>query len=233
MNRIAAWFTHMYTASGICFGFLALHALSGHSFRTAMGWLLICLFVDATDGILARSFQVKRVIPWMSGKRMDALVDFSTYALIPAYFVCQSTLVPAELSVATAFYILLISLFYYGKEGMIREERFFAGFPVLWNLVGLYLFFVFSFDPIINLCLILFFGILHFIPIRIPYPSRGIQNDTISFAITMCLLIDFMLIVLWYPEAVVWTKVVAVTGGIYFTILTVIYSFRKGKGMDK
>jgi phosphatidylcholine synthase len=228
-NLVVAWLVHLYTASGICFGFLALKSLSLFNYRVAMIWLLICLFVDSTDGILARSFKVKKALPWLNGKRMDTLVDFIAYALIPAYFIGQADLVPGKFTLHIVFFILLISLFYYGKEGMTEGEKVFVGFPVLWNLIVLYLFFIFSFHPWVNMILIMVFGVLHFVPIRIPYPSRGIKEQAISFAVMIFLLLDFLIIVWKYPETVDWARLIAIGGAMYFGILTIVYSFRSHK----
>ncbi len=51
-----------------------------------MAWLLVALLIDGIDGTLARVFKVKEVLPNVSGKTIDTVVDFTNYAVVPAYF---------------------------------------------------------------------------------------------------------------------------------------------------
>ena len=111
----------------------------------------------------------------MAGKTMDYVIDFATYAIIPAYLIYAAKLhgtylVPEHLRMTTAIIILLVSTLYYGKEGMVSNDLYFVGFPVMWNLVAYYLFFIFDASPMINFGLIIFFAILHFVPIKFPDP---------------------------------------------------------------
>ena len=47
-------------------------------------WLgLATLWIDGTDGMLARHFRVKETIPWFDGARMDDIVDYLTYVFAP------------------------------------------------------------------------------------------------------------------------------------------------------
>ena len=65
-------------------------AIAEKDFRSAMLWMFVSLVIDGVDGTFARFFQVSRVLPQMSGKTMDYVIDFTTYGVIPAYFFFSS-----------------------------------------------------------------------------------------------------------------------------------------------
>ena len=52
--------------------------------RSRALWLgLATLFIDGTDGMLARRFRVKETIPWFDGALLDNIVDYLTYVFAP------------------------------------------------------------------------------------------------------------------------------------------------------
>ena len=59
-RAILAWAVHLYTALGVPLGVWAIYAAFAGDFRTA--WLLVAVtvFVDATDGALARRVRQHR-----------------------------------------------------------------------------------------------------------------------------------------------------------------------------
>lgn len=200
IDKILAWLVHIFTASGLLAGFMALLAIEAKDWRSAMLWLLVCQFVDGVDGSLARRFRVKQVLPKMDGKSIDYVVDFATYAVIPAYFFYKAELVPSELNLACAFLILLVSAIYYGIDGMITDDYHFVGFPVLWNLFVFYTVFVFQLPPWLNAVMVLFFAILHFVPIKFAYPSRASLLRKLTQLFAAIALINVLLISWIYPD---------------------------------
>ena len=51
---------------------------------TTVLWLfLAAMVVDGTDGMLARRWRVKEVVPWFDGALLDNIVDYITYAFAP------------------------------------------------------------------------------------------------------------------------------------------------------
>ena len=79
----AAVAVHAYTASGALLGWLALRSAWDHDPRTALLWLSLAVFVDATDGFAARAVDVRRYASWIDGARLDDIVDFLTYVFVP------------------------------------------------------------------------------------------------------------------------------------------------------
>jgi len=203
-RKLAALGVHTFTASGMVAGFFALLAISQGHFREAMLWLALCQFIDGFDGTLARWVNVEAVTPWMSGKTIDAVVDFANYALIPAYFIYASGMIASPFNEIAAAVILLVSGLYYGKEGMISSDYYFIGFPVLWNMVAFYLFFVLDLSSIANFGLIVFLGILHFVPLKFAYPSRAKSMRWLTFPLATAWLVLAAAILWIYPESNAW-----------------------------
>ena len=144
LDKTLAWSVHIFTASGLLAGFMAILAINAKDWRAAMGWLIVCQFIDGVDGALARKFRVKEVLPNINGTTIDYVIDFATYAIIPAYFFYSAELVNYAWVLPLAFLILLVSAIYYGKEGMVSDDYYFIGFPVMWNVVVFYLVFIFE-----------------------------------------------------------------------------------------
>lgn len=186
----AAWGVHAFTASGIVAGFWSLVATTEGNFFMAFLMLFIALIIDGIDGTFARIFKVQEVLPNMSGKTMDYVIDFATYAIIPAFIIYKANLIPTELNFLTATIILLTSSIYYGKEGMVSNDMYFVGFPVLWNMVAFCLYYVWGLPPMGNFIAVLAFAVLHFIPIKFLYPSRTKKFMKINVLVTILFILS-------------------------------------------
>ena len=234
--KIAAWGVHAFTASGIVAGFLSIVAIAEGRFFEAFIWIFVSLIIDGVDGSLARYFRVTEVLPNMSGKTMDYVIDFATYAIIPAYLLYAAQiegqyLLPEGWRTFSAALILLVSALYYGKEGMVSNDYYFVGFPVMWNLVAFYIYYVFALPPWGNFIAIIVFAILHFVPIKYLYPSRTKKFKTLNLLNTLlCVLSTFVL--MWgiegkqdWPLMLPIARVLAIATLLYFGILSVYHTW--------
>jgi len=226
-DKLLAWLVHLYTASGILVGFMAVLAINSKDWRGAMMWLLLALFIDGTDGVLARKFRVREVLPTINGKTMDYVIDFANYAIIPAYFIYSAELVSEGLNLPLTLLILLVSTLYYARDGMVSEDFYFVGFPVMWNVVVFYLLFVFEFSPLLNSVVIVACAVMHFLPIKFAYPSRATRFKEATITATALVLIIMPSIVYLYPEVPGWLRFVAIVALSYFGILAAYDTFRK------
>lgn len=238
-RRLAAWGVHLFTATGIVCAFFAVLAVNQNEIPLAFGWLLLALFIDGVDGTFARLLKVKEVLPHVQGKWIDYVVDFANYAFVPAYILYMAKVEVAgqqvfllpdgcrELAVAV---VLLVSALYYGLEGMVDEGLHFIGFPVLWNVVAFYLFFVFQASPWVNFGLVMVFAVLHFVPIKYPYPSRTRRFMALNIGMTA---MGFVA-----NGKIVWDRVgdeqphwlwLALSGAaaVYYLVAAVLYTFNK------
>jgi phosphatidylcholine synthase len=230
MAKFLAWCVHAFTASGLCAAFMAILAIGESNFREAMLWLFLCQIIDGVDGTFARIFRVKEVLPGVSGSTIDYVIDFATYAIIPAYFFYSAELVPQPWALYLTFLILLVSALYYGIDKMVSDDMYFIGFPVMWNMVVLFQYFIFDLSAWGNALLIVFFAILHFIPIKFAYPSRARRFKWLILANTVLFLLAVLGAVWWYPKAsaaLTWPAII--TAAVY-GILAVIETLGTDNG---
>lgn len=224
-DKILAWSVHIFTASGILAGFMAILAINAKNWRVAMAWLFIALVIDGVDGTFARKFKTAEVLPNFSGKTVDNIIDFATYAIIPAYFFHAAELVDPTWNLPLTFLILIVSVIYYGIEGMISDDYYFIGFPVMWNMVVFFLVFVFSLNSLGNAAVIVIFSILHFVPIKFAYPSRATRFKTLTLLFTAIMLLTMPVIVWFYPNVPAWLKLIATGSLVYFGLLAIVDTF--------
>lgn len=221
IQKILAWSVHVFTASGLLAGFMAILAVQEHDWRKAMFWMIMTLIIDGIDGTFARLFRVKEVLPNMDGKTMDYVIDFATYAIIPAYMFYEAALVPEVWNLPLTFLILLVSVLYYGKEGMVSEDQYFVGFPVLWNMVLFYYLFVTDYSPMAYVVLTIIFAILHFVPIKFVYPSQNYYFKIPTIINTIIFIITLLLLVFYYPEKPLWLIITAYITATYYAVMGV------------
>jgi len=89
-----AWAVHCYTASGAVLGFLALDATARADYAIAFAWMAVATFIDSTDGTLARRVRVKDVLPHFDGARLDDIVDYLNYVVVPVVLAQHAGLLP-------------------------------------------------------------------------------------------------------------------------------------------
>lgn len=231
-HRLLAWSVHLFTATGLPAGFMAILAVNRSDWNGAMFWLLLALLIDGVDGTFARLVKVEEVLPDVSGKMIDSIIDFINYALIPAYFFFCAGLVAAPWDLVLTFVILLVSALYYGKEGMISDDLYFVGFPVLWNVVVFFLFFVLQLPPWANAAAVLFFAVLHFVPVKFAYPSRTTRWRALNLVFSAVGLLSTVGILYLYPERNFWLHAgVLLTGG-YFVLFAVVETYFSGNDAE-
>ncbi len=235
--RIKAWSVHAFTAFGSVAALFAVVWISEHQFNLAWAALFLALIIDGVDGTFARKFNVKQVLPFMDGMKIDYAVDILTYAFVPAWFLWEGfileagTIVPmlpdGHLKWIAISIMLMVSMMYYGREGMVSADHYFIGFPVLWNVVIFYMYYVVQAPPIINFWLVIAFSIMHFLPLKFPYPSQAnrflrmyVAAVAIAFAINIALVvINFMGL---DSMALRWLSIAC---ALFFLVMTVYHTY--------
>src|SRR5437870_13789198 len=76
-----------------------------------MGWMAYTVAIDSIDGTLARAVGVKQVLPFFDGTRLDDIVDYFTYVIVPMLFVLRFDLLPPALAVPVALCPVLASAY--------------------------------------------------------------------------------------------------------------------------
>ena len=192
---ILAWIAHLYTATGIVIAFFATVLTFGHAYRAVFVLLVVATAIDATDGVLTRVARVKERLPKVDGALMDNLIDYITYAFIPAAIVWQANLAAAPYVVCPA--MLVSSLYGFSHQDAKVErgdEYYFTGFPSYWNIVVAYLYML-GLRPGISAMVLLVLAVLVFVPIRYLYPSRmkTLQVPTLVLGTMWSLLFAWMI----------------------------------------
>jgi len=171
INLIKAWLVHLVTCTGLIAGFLSLTYIFKNDQKLAFMCLGVALIIDAIDGTLARKFNVSRYVKNIDGKMLDSVIDFFNYIIIPSIMIFWFNIVPVSFTILIPLIILIISAISYSNMNLMTSDNFYKGFPCIWNILLLYLYF-FDFNQIPNLILISLCIILKFIPIKYLHPLR-------------------------------------------------------------
>lgn len=222
-RKALSWLIHGFTASGLVAAFLAILAINERDWRLAMIWLIVAAVIDGVDGTFARYVKVKEVLPKMNGAMIDAIVDFVNYAVVPAYLLYSADVFPGQLNLLLIAIILIVSAMYYGKEGMVSEDMYFIGFPVLWNVVAFFILFVFPPNLYFNAFVVFLCAILHFIPLKFAYPSRKSEFQKVNLLFSILFLFTMLAMVYQFPDRSLVLVVIAYVCASYF-ILMAIYN---------
>ena len=209
---ILVWLVHLYTASGVVLALLAARAVIDADYRAAFFWLWLQVVVDATDGVLARRAHVVERVPWFDGATLDQIVDYLTYAFVPALVVWRALLVPGGWTIPVASAMLLASAYGFSRKDAKTSDHYFTGWPSYWNVAVFYLL-VLRWPPAINAAILLALATLVFIPIRYVYPSR-MPVLKVTTNVLGAIWAASMLVMLWqYPvvsPVVLWASLVFV-----------------------
>ena len=90
-----AWLVHLYTALGAVVAFLTIVFIEQLKFQEAFWLMSLAVVIDATDGTLARAARVKELIPWFDGDRLEDIIDYANYVIVPCWFFIHANLLPA------------------------------------------------------------------------------------------------------------------------------------------
>jgi phosphatidylcholine synthase len=209
---------HLFTATGVIWGFLALLAIVAGDVRGMFLWLALALFVDGIDGTIARRIDILNAAPRWSGAALDLIVDFLTYVVVPAYALIAGGFLAAGWDIAAALIILLTSAMYFADNEMKTEDAWFKGFPAVWNLVVFYVYLLEP-GPVVTFIGIVLLGLLTFAPIVFVHPFRVVKLRPV----TLTLLVVWSVLALYAvvarmapPQWVVWALSAI---GIYFLVL--------------
>lgn len=153
----------------------------------------------------------------MDGKMIDYVIDFAAYAIIPTYFFYKAEMASATWMIPCVAIMLLTSALYYGKKEMVADQQFFVGFPVLWNFVVYFQFFICHNIQWLNVVSVILFGILHFVPIKFAYPSMSREYFKSHLVISILGLAAAFTVLWEFPNTHLWLDTMVILGGIYFS----------------
>jgi phosphatidylcholine synthase len=203
--RLRALAVHLYTASGAVLTLLILvAAYNGHA--VAALWLMLAtLVIDSTDGLLARRFRVKELLPSFDGGLLDNIVDYMTYVLAPILLLWTAGYLPdGTFGIILAALPILASSYQFcrvdAKTGDDAEtDHFFLGFPSYWNVIAFYAI-VFDLGTWTVGAILLVCSLLVFVPLRYVYPSRTTTFRKLTLALTTLWLAAYVTILVQMPN---------------------------------
>jgi phosphatidylcholine synthase len=181
-ERTLAWAVHLYTASGAVWALAALAATVGGDSRGAFLWMAVALFVDSTDGTLARAARVKEVVPQYDGSRLDDIVDYLNYVLVPVFFALMNGMLPATYALWIGAFPLIASAYGFCQAAAKTSDFFFTGFPSYWNIAIFYLY-VLDMPPRVTAGVLIVLSVLVFVPIGYIYPSRTRSHRPLTLSL--------------------------------------------------
>jgi phosphatidylcholine synthase len=173
LSRSLAWGVHLYTALGLVIAaYVAVLLVEGghEAFRWSFILMAVATFIDATDGTLARKFEVKKVLPLFDGRKLDDITDFLTYTSLPLLLIWRAHLLPPGTEWCLVV-PLLSSAYGFCHASAKTDDGFFLGFPSLWNIVAFYLY-ALQVTGWVAMLVLIVLSALTFVPTRYLYPSQ-------------------------------------------------------------
>jgi phosphatidylcholine synthase len=129
--------------------------------------MLVALAIDSADGTLARAAQVREVLPSFDGRRLDDMVDYLNYVIVPVVFLVAA----GYLHPAVAAAPILASAYGFSQEEAKTDDDFFLGFPSYWNIVALYVWLL-DVSQLTATLVVIALAIGVFVPFKYLYPSK-------------------------------------------------------------
>jgi phosphatidylcholine synthase len=223
-RQTAAWLVHLYTILGGIVATLGLFEAAKGNLRNAFLLILLSHLIDGTDGLLARKVRVKQALPNFDGSMVDNVVDVYSYLWIPVFIMWQENLLPHD---AWLIIPIIATMYAYGQTDMKTDDNFFLGFPSLWEVIALYLYF---FQPVawVAVLMVLVPGILSFVPVKFLYPSKNkfLQKPSLILAAVWVLLWFYILVDDDADPSLIW---ISLFYPIYYTAASfyATYKFRQ------
>lgn len=165
---VLAWGVHLVTASGAVIAVLALLAIVRGDPAAASLLMLAALLIDSVDGTMARRIGVAKAVPRVDGRRLDDIVDFLNYAIVPTVFLLATGALPHWALGAAP---ILASAYGFSQRDAKTEDDFFLGFPSYWNVVAIYLW-LFDVRAFVATAVVLAFALAVFVPLKYVYASK-------------------------------------------------------------
>jgi phosphatidylcholine synthase len=220
-RRTLAWGVHLLTASGAAVGLLALLETARGRPRAALLWMLVALVIDSVDGTLARRADVERMVPRIDGRRLDDIVDYLNYVIVPVFFLAWlGRIEPIWLAALP----VLASAYGFSQTQAKTEDGYFLGFPSYWNVVALYAFLL-EVSPAVTSAWLVGLSVGVFVPLKYLYPSQMTAWRRATNAGASVWILAVAALLLWpaLPGVTLWAWLT-----LLFPVAYVALSFRLG-----
>jgi phosphatidylcholine synthase len=223
---VAAWGVHLYTAFGAVIGLFALEASWSGNYGPAFTWMGVALFIDCTDGTLARRMRVKQVLPHFDGAKLDDIVDYLNYVVVPVVLAYHAGLLPSGLSgLLIGSAPLIASGYGFSQTDAKTADHFFKGFPSYWNVVVFY-FYTLRTPIWFNVAALVLLSFLVFVPIRYVYPSRTPTARHITYLLGGLWGVAIVFLLAQFPAPARWLAGLSLFFPAYYMAMSLHLHFR-------
>ena len=219
---VAAWAVHAYTASGVLAGFFSLQAIFAFDAPRAFVWMLVAVLIDATDGVLARAARVEQILPGFDGAKLDDIVDYFTYVILPVALLFRFDLLPERGTLLFVAAPLLASAYGFCQtEAKTRceSDHFFTGFPSYWNIVAFYLY-AGGLPNWLNGAVVCLLAAAVFVPVRYVYPTRTRTLRGLTNVLGAVWAVVLLILLVQMPEPRPWLVLASLSYPLYYAGLS-------------
>jgi phosphatidylcholine synthase len=227
LRKTLAWSVHLFTGTGAVWGFLTLLAIWESNFKLAIVYIVVAMFVDGVDGMLARWFHVTEYAREIDGGLLDNIIDYLNYVVVAALFLVRvPNLLPHGFEMAAAISILLTSGYQFTQRDAKTDNNsyFFKGFPSVWNFLVVYMMLL-RLNPWINLGALVVCDILVFVPVKYLYPSRNTRLRRLTLGFTYVYGALGVWGLMQYPDVPQWVAPVSFVYVAYYALLSLFPKF--------
>ena len=231
-QRVRAYAVHVYTASGIVFAFLAAMELAAPAPDPVWVflWLIAAVLIDATDGPLARAWEVKRYAPAIDGRKIDDILDFLTFTFLPILLIWRMGWLPEPGLLFVAPPLIASLLGFANANAKLEEDGFFLGFPSYWNIAAFYAGPLAVFvGPWAVAAMLLVLAALTVTPVKFLYPNLAPQpwKPFILWGSYLWMLFGlWMLLGMSYPEVPAWALWASLVYPAFYGVVSVLLDVR-------
>lgn len=200
-HRVRGYLVHAYTASGLALVALSAQSLLRGDYQWALVFMALTIFVDATDGVLARRYHVQQTAVTLDGRRLDDIVDFLSFVFLPMLFMLETGML-REPAVAYVVVALFASAIGFSRvTAKQAEEGFFVGFPSYWNIVVGYLY-VLGTSTLFNTVVIVSLSFMVLVPLRYMYLTQLPRQRRLQCAVAVAWGVACLIVLLLPPGGI-------------------------------
>lgn len=213
--KVLAWLVHLYTSLGLVTALFSLIAIVNNDPKGFFVLQAIAMFIDSTDGFMARGFKVKVWAPEIDGRKLDDITDFLNYAFLPVFFAFHFNMIGSSLTFILGI-VLITSVYGFCQISAKTNDGYFTGFPNFWNVLIFYLF-VFKIDPTITAAILLVFSALIFVPLKyLSYSSMSFKALTLVFSLVFAIPVAIFIANFDHPDMrLIW---ISLLGPIFYVV---------------
>jgi phosphatidylcholine synthase len=229
MPVLLAWLVHVYTATGVLLGFFSVLLVERGEYRSALWLNALAVCIDASDGTLARAARVKERIPWFDGARLEDIIDYLNYVLVPSLILYHAELLPAGSAHWIAAAPMLASAYGFCQKEAKTSDNYFLGFPSYWNIIVLYLLALRT-PAWLNAAIVLALAVMVFVPIKYIYPSRTAVFQRVTIALNIIWGVLVFLTLYYLPDPPLAIVYASLFFPLYYALLSFFLSARSRSG---